>query len=104
MNRGPSGSLTLEKAIQGYLNYKMTEGLTDASVDSYQRILKRWSDHMGNCLVGAITSQDIVAYLNWLRADYVSERVTGKTKPLSPKTIHNAWIGLVSFFPGRSRN
>ena len=32
MNRNPSGSLTLDKAIQGFINYKMAEGLSDTSM------------------------------------------------------------------------
>ena len=76
----------------------MAEGLTDASIVSYQRILKKLSENMEERTVGSITTQDIVAYLNWLRTDYISEPFTGKTKPLSPMTIHNAWIGLASFF------
>ncbi len=41
MNRSPSGSLTLGNAIQGFIHYKMAEGLSDRSVDSYERILKK---------------------------------------------------------------
>ncbi len=98
MNRSPSGSLILTKAIQGFVNYKMAEGLSDRSVDSYERILKKWADHTGEKKIGSITSQDIVAYLNWLRTDYVPQRITGNNQPLSPKTLRNVWITLSSFF------
>jgi hypothetical protein len=39
MNRNSSGSLVMSKAINGFITYKMAEGLSDRSIDSYGRIL-----------------------------------------------------------------
>ncbi len=36
-NRSPSNSLPLRKAIIGFLNFKTAAGLSQRSVDSYQR-------------------------------------------------------------------
>jgi hypothetical protein len=38
MNHSPSGSIALNKAILGFSNYKTAEGLSERTVDSYQRI------------------------------------------------------------------
>jgi integrase/recombinase XerD len=34
----------------------------------------------------------------YLRTEYIPTRLTGKTQPLSPKTIRNIYITLSSFF------
>jgi len=71
MNHTPSGSLFLSKAIQGFINYKIAEGLSQRTIDSYERLLN-----------------------NWMRNDYVPRRYSGKTHPLSPKTLRNVWVTL----------
>jgi hypothetical protein len=42
MNRRPSGSLLLSRAISGFLQYKAAEGLSPSTLQSYQRDLKLW--------------------------------------------------------------
>ncbi len=48
MNRRPSGSLSLTKAIQGFIRFKGAEGLSDWTIDSYQRQLAKWAEYMGD--------------------------------------------------------
>lgn len=47
MNRNSSGSLMLNKAITGFISYKMAEGLSQRSIDSYERILQKWAEYTG---------------------------------------------------------
>jgi hypothetical protein len=47
MNRNSSGSLTLNKATTGFLNFKTAEGLAQRTLYSYERILVKWVEHMG---------------------------------------------------------
>ena len=98
MSRNSSGSLTLSKATTGFLNFKTAEGLAQRTLYSYERTLVKWVEHMGDCKVTGVTSQDLTAYLTWLRTEYTPERLNGKTHPLSPKSIRNVWITLSSFF------
>jgi hypothetical protein len=98
MNREPSGSLNLSKAIPGFLNYKTAEGLSQRTIDSHERLLNKWLEHIGDQEINNITSQDVVKYINWLRNDYVPRRYSGKTHPLSPKTLRNVWVTLSSFY------
>ena len=98
MNRNSSGSLVLSKAINGFITYKMAEGLSDRSIDSYERILIKWSEYMGEVELSEITNQEITAYLVWLRGEYIPQSLNGKKHPLSPKTLRNVWITLSSFF------
>ena len=70
MNHSSPGSLALNKAIIGFLNYKTAEGLTDRSVDSYKRVLDKWVEHTGEIEVGCITPQSVSEYLLYLRTEY----------------------------------
>lgn len=97
MNRTSSGSLSLDKAIVGFVNFKLAGGLTNRSVDSYERILKKWLEYLGDKDVNQITIRDITAYLGWLRNEYIPQRFNGKTHTLSPKSLRNIYIGLSSF-------
>ena len=78
MNRNPSGSLSLSKAVTGFSSYKTAEGLALRTVDSHERLLNKWLEHIGNQEIGKITAQDVVAYLSWLRNEYTPRRASRK--------------------------
>jgi integrase/recombinase XerD len=90
--------MRLEKAIQGFIQSKQAEGCRDNTIVTYTQQLGVWREYAGDREVDAVTAQDVRAFLAWLRADYVPQRVTGRRDPLSPKTIHNYWITLSSFY------
>jgi len=77
MNRNPSGSLVLSKALIGYLYFKTAEGLSHRSLESYERILKKWIEYCGDVEIKSIASKDIIQYLSWLRSEYVPQRLNG---------------------------
>jgi len=78
MNHRSSGSLYLDKAIEGFLSFKSAEGLSDRTVDSYDRLLKKWLEQqVGEKDISKITVADITDYLNWLRTDYTPEGCAG---------------------------
>jgi integrase/recombinase XerD len=85
MNQKPSGSLTLSKAIEGFVSFKTADGLSDRTIDSYQRYLQKWLEHQGDKDIARITAGKITKYLNWLRNDYVPHRFWGGKELLSPK-------------------
>ena len=47
MNRRPSGSLFLSKAITGFMQYKAAEGLSPTTLRSYEHDLKLWLEYIG---------------------------------------------------------
>ncbi len=98
MNQSPSGSLLLSKAIAGFINYKNAERLSARTIDSHERILAKWLEHIGDQELQKITSQEAIAYINWLRNGYVPHRYSGKTYTLAAKTLRNVWATLSSFF------
>lgn len=103
MNHRSSGSLSLNKAIEGFLSFKSAEGLSDRTVDSYERLLTKWREHVGDKEIGKIKASDLTGYLSWLRTDYIPHRYSGKTEPLSPKTLRNVWVTFSSFFAWAAR-
>ena len=62
MNHRSSGSFVLSKAITGFTSFKSAQGLSDRTIDSYQRHLQKWLDHQGDIPVHRITSHHLTAY------------------------------------------
>ena len=98
MKRRPSGSMTLSGSVVGFVNHKLAEGLTERSVNSYERLLNKWIEYEGDKDISEIEPGAIRNYLAWLRTDYKPQRYNGKSHPLSPKTIRNIWVTISSFF------
>ena len=76
MNHRPR-VLNFSIALNGFLQYKLAEGLSPATVFNYERDLKLWLEHMGDQDIGRITSANLLEFLNYLRTDYVPRRITG---------------------------
>ncbi len=68
MNHRPTG-LIVSKAITGYLHYKIAEGLAPVTVDGYVRDLKLWIEYQGDLVVDKVTTQQLIAFLNYLRLE-----------------------------------
>ena len=95
MNRRPPG-FSLSKALVGFEQAKAAEGLSPRTLVDYSYHLKLWIDHNGDVAISQVCTQDIRAFLAWLRTDYRPKRFGGDQRPLSPKTIRNVWITLSS--------
>jgi integrase/recombinase XerD len=59
MNHRPLGSLLLSKAIVGFINYKTAEGLSQRTIESYDCLLKKWLEYIGDRELANITAQEI---------------------------------------------
>jgi integrase/recombinase XerD len=91
--------LNFSSALNGFLQYKLAEGLSPATVFNYERDLKLWLTHMGNQDIGKITSANLLEFLNYLRSEYVPRRIAGREeRKLSDKTIYNFYVSLSAFF------
>ena len=62
MNHSPSG-LLFSQCIDGFVKYKNAEGLSRRTVESYELILNRWMEKMGDKLIGKVTPIDMGDYL-----------------------------------------
>jgi integrase/recombinase XerD len=103
MNRRPTGSLSLAKAITGFMQYKAAEGLSPTTLQSYEDHLKLWVDHLGDKPINWIKTADVQEYLVWLHIDYQPRRITGDRRALSAKTVRNFYITLSALFTWASR-
>ena len=97
MNRRTQG-LLLSEAINGFTKYKVVEGLSPRTLESYSNHLARFQDYLDNPPLADISAEHINDFLFWLRSDYKPQRLTGNGDPLSPKTLYNFWVTLKSFF------
>ena len=79
MNHTTSGFLILEKEIEGFLQFKIAEGLSPNTITSYRHDLKLFCIWAGNITINKIDSHTISRYLSWLRTDYKPIRMDGKT-------------------------
>jgi hypothetical protein len=64
MNLRSSGSLVLSKSIQGFISFKSAKGLSDRMVDSYDRLLQKWLEQVGDREIRKITAAEIIGYLS----------------------------------------
>lgn len=104
MNRSPSG-LLISLCIDGFVKYKTAEGLQPRTVDSYEWVLNKWMEKMGDKPINKVTPADIRDYLAYLRTDYVphtfaKHKSNGEpaSSKLSPKTLRNHWVTFKAFF------
>ena len=97
MNRRSSG-LQLSKAVVGFTQYKLAEGLSPNTLVNYEYHLQLWIDYCGDMDVTEVTPRDLRAFLAWLRTDYKPRRRSKNKRSLSPKTVRNFWATLCSFF------
>lgn len=97
MKRSTPG-LKLVQAVSGFVQYKAAEALSPRTLESYQDHLDRWQEYIGDVDVSRVSTQQVRAFLAWLRAEYKPRRLTGGDQPLSPKTIHNFWVTLSAFY------
>ena len=51
-------SINLSKACDGFLKFKIAEGLSHRTIESYDYYLKQWIDHIGDQDVANIRPND----------------------------------------------
>jgi site-specific recombinase XerC len=56
--------LNFSSALNGFLQYKLAEGLSPATVFNYERDLKLWLEHLGYYDIGRITSTNQPQFRN----------------------------------------
>ena len=91
-------ALSISTAIDGFLKFKVAEGLSQRTVDSYEYYLNQWMNHIGDQDVAKIKSSDLTNYLAWMRTEYKPKRWNASTEPLSAKSLRNVYIALRAFY------
>lgn len=91
-------SISIAKSIDGFLKFKIAEGLSQRTIDSYDYILNQWMNHIGDQDVVKIKTSDLVAYFAWMRTEYKPKRWNGNTDPLAAKSLRNIYITLRAYY------
>lgn len=91
-------SIPISKAIDGFMKFKVAEGLSKRTIDSYEFYLNQWMEHVGDQDVAKVTASDLTNYIAWMRTEYKPRRWNGNKDPLSAKSLRNVYIALRSFY------
>jgi integrase/recombinase XerD len=92
-------TLSISKAIPGFIQYKSAAGLSPRTLTGYRHDLLLWLECQGDRDLTEVTTQDLRAHLTYMRTEYTPRRITGNNdRKLSRKTIRNIWISLSAFF------
>ncbi len=97
---------TISRAMEGFLLHKSASGRSEHTLRNYQIQLSRFMTYLEDCPINNVTPKKNEQFLQWLRKDYRYSKVgTLKVapRPLSDKTIRNAWGALSAFWKWSSQ-
>jgi site-specific recombinase XerD len=103
MNRRPLG-LKLDKALTGFLQHKAAEALSPNTLIAYEHDLKLWIKYAGDVDVCQVTTQNLRAFLAWLRTDYNRIGSLAASIPSLPKPSTTSGSPCRLSSPGRPPN
>ena len=83
----------MSEAIDGFIKYKVVEGLSPRTLESYINQLARFQDYLDNPPQADITADHINEFLFWLCTDYEPQRLSGNSDRISPKTNGPSRLG-----------
>ena len=90
--------MKLQDAIQGYIISITADGYSPHTIDMYRRNLKLLCKYLRNPELDEITTQDLQAWLGYMRNDYKPTRPNGDTSPLAPGTLNICYRAIRSFY------
>ena len=96
MDRRTPG-ISLLQAVDGFLKYKVVEGLSSQTLTSYGGHLRVLAEFVGDRPVASLKRQDLTGFFYCLRTDYTQQGICAKDRPLASKTIYNFWVTCKSF-------
>ena len=73
---------------------KSAEGVRETTLVGYRHHIELLIDFLDDPDLDQVTTDDVRAFLNYLRFDYRPTRFGGNGRRLSDKSIRNAWITL----------
>ena len=92
---------TVWRAVEGFLLAKAAEGLSPNTLRDYEVHLRRFAERANGARLEGVSASDVNEFFRWLRLEF---RITKRgrqeiePRPLSPKTIRNAWAACSSFW------
>ncbi len=98
---GDMNTPTVTRAVEGFLLAKAAEGLSPNTLRDYEVHLRRFAERANGTTLEGVSSSDVNEFFRWLRLEF---RITKRgnqpiePRPLSPKTVRNAWAACGSFW------
>ena len=91
----------VSRVVEGFLLAKAAEGLSHNTLSDYEVHLRRFAERANGARIDGLTSADINQFFHWLRFEFLITRRGNQPiepRPLSAKTVRNAWAALSSFW------
>jgi len=92
----------LSQAIEGYLIHKAARRLSAFTLRNYRGDLERFTQWLHDPPIDTVTSRQIERYFQYLSENFTFDKIGShelqKPRPLSAKTIQNAWGTLSNFW------
>jgi len=95
--------LTLPTACEGFMQFKMAEGLSKRTMTSYRQHLDVWLEYMNagtiDTDIAQVTTPQLRAFMSYMLNEFKPRRIIGENlERLSPKTVRNWWATLAALF------
>lgn len=90
--------MNLSKAIEGYCIAKLADGYSPNTIRGYKIHFQQLLDYCGDLEIQDIQSDNLKAFMVWLRQTYQPNRASGDRSPYRSTTMRNAWCALRSLF------
>ena len=88
----------LLKALEGFEIARIAEGYSQDTIERYHYCLKLFHRYLGEVELESIEYTDLQSFFHFLRTDYIPNRASGSTEPLSTASMYSVWKAIRSFF------
>ena len=85
------------KALEGFLLSKSSDGLSPNTSSIYRWALDKLVDYTHDKPVADVTTEDLRAWLSYLRNDYQNASPSRKSERLSASSLRDCWTAAKSF-------
>jgi site-specific recombinase XerD len=90
--------MKLSQSIEGFNISRLADGYAPVTLRGYRSSLGTLAEFLGDPEVETITSDNLKAFMHYLRTAYLPERKSGNLDPLSSASFHRYWKAIRSFF------
>ena len=90
--------MLLSKAVNGYILDGLAGDFSPHTMRLYSLYLNKLIEYLGDPELEDITHTSLARYLHFLRHEYIPNRPSGDTSPLSPSALDNHRKGIRSLF------
>lgn len=90
--------MNLSQAIEGFKISRLADSYAPVTLRGYESSLGTLSEFLGDPDVSSITTDNLKAFMHYLRTNYRPERKSGSLEPSATASYHRYWKAMRSFF------